>query len=77
MPSPWVDNSGITYCVALSEPQQLVPALANARTFHSKTGAAGTRESNKVWGLDTEPELLERDKHVIRERIVCAIRKAL
>eukprot|EP00959_Pyramimonas_sp_CCMP1952_P210006 4393967-Pyramimonas_sp.AAC.1 len=65
MPPPWVDNSGITYCVALCELLQLVPALADARTLHSKTGAAGTRESNKIWGLDTEPELLGRDNHVI------------
>eukprot|EP00959_Pyramimonas_sp_CCMP1952_P336786 7052084-Pyramimonas_sp.AAC.1 len=66
----------MTYCVALSELLQLVPALANARTLRSKTGAAGTRESNNIWGFDTEPELLERDKHVIRERIVWASRKA-
>eukprot|EP00959_Pyramimonas_sp_CCMP1952_P450548 9433665-Pyramimonas_sp.AAC.1 len=65
MPSPWVDNFGITYCVALSELLQLAPALANARTLRSKTGAASTRESNMIWGLDIDSELLERDKHII------------
>eukprot|EP00959_Pyramimonas_sp_CCMP1952_P237437 4962232-Pyramimonas_sp.AAC.1 len=77
MPSQWVDNSGMTYCVALSVLQQLAPALANARALRSETGAAGARESNEIWGLDIDPELLERDKHVIREGIVWAIRKAL
>eukprot|EP00959_Pyramimonas_sp_CCMP1952_P283210 5920119-Pyramimonas_sp.AAC.1 len=65
MPSPWVDNSGRTYCVALSELLQLATALANAKALRSETGAAGTRESNKIWVLDTEPELLGRDNHVI------------
>eukprot|EP00959_Pyramimonas_sp_CCMP1952_P003040 62780-Pyramimonas_sp.AAC.1 len=48
MPSPWVDNSGITFCAALSELQQLAPTLADAGALRSKAGAAGARESNNL-----------------------------